>query len=271
MKTSLLALIAAALLWASFAAWPAPHRAGAPAPAERVTYKTAEGTDLQLHVFPAANTSGPAAAILLFHGGGWRNGKPDQFYAQAQQFAARGMVAISAEYRLVGKGATTVDDCVEDAKAAYAWVRANAARLGIDPKRIAVGGGSAGGHLAAAVAASADKGAAPGAMVLFNPVLDVNVLSTGRKAKNPQGISPLGQVRPGLPPTIIFHGTADQTVPIEQSERFCAEMTKAGNTCKLVPFEGEKHGFFNRGAAASKTMADATSFLDSLGYLGSKR
>lgn len=58
-------------------------------------------------------------------------------------------------------------------------------------------------------------------------------------------ISPVAHVKPGIPPTIIFHGTADKTVPFENAERFTKLMKEAGNTCELVPFPGKGHGFFN--------------------------
>ncbi|NIQ76054.1 MAG: prolyl oligopeptidase family serine peptidase, partial [Nitrospinaceae bacterium] len=56
---------------------------------------------------------------------------------------------------------------------------------------------------------------------------------------------PCHHVRPGLPPTLVFHGTADKTVPFENAERFTRLMNESGNICELVPFEGRNHGFFN--------------------------
>jgi dipeptidyl aminopeptidase/acylaminoacyl peptidase len=85
-------------------------------------------------------------------------------------------------------------------------------------------------------------------MILFNPVIDttekgygVEKVGEARKTE----ISPCHHVRPGIPPTLIFHGTSDTTVPFENVERFTTLMTEAGNHCKLVAFEGRVHGFFN--------------------------
>ena len=109
-------------------------------------------------------------------------GTPEQFRDQSEYLATRGMVGIRVEYRTIPKGdegAPTV--CVQDAKSAMRWVRSHASELGIDPKRVGSGGGSAGGHLAAFVGMvegqddpNDDRNVSPkaNAMVLFNPVFD---------------------------------------------------------------------------------------------------
>lgn len=90
-------------------------------------------------------------ALVLFHGGGWTGGSPMQFNDQVTYLARRGMVCFQVEYRLVKDVPGPPLNCVHDAKSAMRWVRSHAGELGIDPKRIAAGGGSAGGHLAAFV------------------------------------------------------------------------------------------------------------------------
>ncbi|MGB2011452.1 MAG: alpha/beta hydrolase, partial [Akkermansiaceae bacterium] len=91
-------------------------------------------------------------AIVFFFGGGWVGGKPSQFYVQAAYLASRGMVAISASYRTKKSHKVEPSGCVEDGKSAIRYIRKHAAELGIDPDQLAVGGGSAGGHVAAATA-----------------------------------------------------------------------------------------------------------------------
>jgi acetyl esterase/lipase len=171
------------------------------------------------------------------------------------------------------------------------WVRANAARLGIDPERIAVGGGSAGGHLAASVAtlpgldtAKDDKSVSclPNALVLFNPGtvmapfpgLDLKGFGAGldkaRFGCEPTEISPIHHVKKGTPPTIIFHGKADTTVPYSTVEKFAEVMKATGNRCDLIGYEGQPHGFFNKSKYA-ETLAGADDFLVSLGYLPAKK
>ena len=92
-------------------------------------------------------------------------------------------------------------------------------------------------------------------MVLYNPVTDLqDVYNIPRLslliAGDAAAVSPLAHIKAGAPRTIIFHGEDDVTVPITQSEAFCAAMTAAGNQCELSRFAGEGHVFFNAGRPA---------------------
>ena len=117
------------------------------------TYRQVGSTELKVWIFePADKATQPRPAIVFFFGGGWTGGTPAQFEPQSRHLASRGMIALVADYRVKSRQDAKPADCVADAKACVRWVRANAGRLGIDPTRLAVGGGSAGGHLAAAVA-----------------------------------------------------------------------------------------------------------------------
>jgi acetyl esterase/lipase len=120
------------------------------------TYKQVGEVTLKIDIFePKQKDSAKKyPAIVFFFGGGWVGGSPGQFYRQCEYLAGRGMIAMSAEYRVKSRHQTTPAECVKDGKSAVRWIRANAARLDIDPDRIAAGGGSAGGHVAAAVATS---------------------------------------------------------------------------------------------------------------------
>ena len=256
------------------------------------TYRKVGETELKVWIFEPAQKSGkPLPAIVFFFGGGWVGGSPTQFEPQSRHLAGRGMVAIVADYRVKTRQDAKPADCVSDAKACVRWVRANASRLGIDPERIAVGGGSAGGHLAASTAtvpglddAKDDKSVSclPNAPVLFNPGtvmapfpgLDLKGFGAGLdKAKfgcEPTEISPLHHVKKGTPPTIIFHGKADTTVPYSTVEKFAEVMKTAGNRCELIGYEGQPHGFFNK-AKYAETLAATDAFLVSLGYLPAKK
>ena len=249
-------------------------------------YKTVGDTKLELFIFSPEGhqPKDRRPAILFFFGGGWTNGTPKQFEPHCRMLAAKGMVALTADYRVASRHQVKVVDCVRDAKSAVRWVRQNAKRLGIDPKRIAAGGGSAGGHLAAATATLPEFeepsenikiSSRPNALVLFNPALVLTlsgaalpITRTGVEAKR---ISPDEHIRKGTPPTIIFHGKADTTVPYATVELFTRKMQAAGNRCELVGFEGQTHGFFNYGRGENKmyekTTAEMIRFLASLGYL----
>ncbi len=254
------------------------------------TYKTVDGVQLKLWIFTPKDqqTTNRLAAIVFFFGGGWSSGSPQQFEEQCRYLAGRGMVAITADYRVKTRQNVKPFQCVEDARSAIRWVRANATKLGIDPNRIAAGGGSAGGHLAAATAfitefdvpsENKDISATPNALVLFNPALVLapldgyNFAGNGGRATEerfgtkPEKISPAHHVKQGAPPTIIFHGKADTTVPYITAEAFTAEMKKVGNRCELVGFDGAPHGFFNREPFFTQTQKAADTFLVSLGWL----
>jgi acetyl esterase/lipase len=254
--------------------------------ADSRVYKTISETKLRLHIYQPANRKPDTRlpAIVFFFGGGWRNGTPAQFAEHCKYLAARGMVAITAEYRVKARHNVTPLECIADAKSALRWVRKNAGDLGIDSNRLAAGGGSAGGHLAAATATVSgfdDKGedlkvsAVPNALVLFNPALDVSNIPAdygfGDKAV---AASPLQNVKAKLPPTIIFHGTADKTVPFAQATNFCAAMKQHGNACEVKAYEGRDHGFFNFGRGDGEdfktTVHAMDEFLVSRGYLKAK-
>jgi len=264
----------------------APNPTSLPGADSRV-YKTIGEVKLYLHVFRPPNSPKPPGkserlpAIVFFFGGGWTNGTVNQFVKHSEYLASRGMVAVVADYRVKSRHGVTPVECVADAKSAIRWLRSHASELGIDVSRIVAAGGSAGGHLAAATALVQgldEKGedpkisSAPNALVLFNPALDLSasrmIEVIGRQALE---ISPLQYVRAGAPPTIIFHGTADTTVPFKQAEDFCAAMKKHGNRCELVSYEGRAHGFFNFGRGDGQdfntTLRATDEFLVSLGYL----
>jgi acetyl esterase/lipase len=246
------------------------------------TYRKVGSTELKLWIFGESNPKAPKPAIVFFFGGGWNSGSPDQFENQARHFAKRGMIAITADYRVKSRHGIQVVECVKDAKAAIAWVRENAQRLGIDPNKIAASGGSAGGHLAAATGTISGFGSdeRPNAMILFNPGATLapiagwqppgdakDRLSTERFGVEAQVISPAHHIGPHTPPTLILHGKKDTTVPYASVVAFESEMKKAGRPCKLVGYEGAGHGFFNRGEHFTKTLVEADAFLVELGWL----
>lgn len=235
-------------------------------------YKTVGDVKLKMWIYtPAGHDFSKARrpAIVFFFGGGWKAGTPSQFETQCQYLASRGMVAATADYRVATRHGVMADACVEDAKSAVRWLRASAGKLGIDPDRICAAGGSAGGHTACCTALiegfdspSEDKSVSsvPNALALFNPAVMIAPLDgfdesglaeekfadiAGRTGVPPSRISPIHHVRAGLPPTIIFHGKADPTVPYATVQEFSRRMSAAGNHCELKGFEKAAHGFFN--------------------------
>ena len=97
------------------------------------------------------------------------------------------------------------------------------------------------------------------ALLVALTALALSSIATLSSAEAPAKLKPInvkGFGAKGIVPTIIFHGTADKTVPFENAERFAKLMKEAGNACVLVPFEGKDHGFFN-GSLFRKGNSDA--------------
>ena len=265
---------------------------------ETVTYKKTDEMDLKLWIFYPKNhkKKSKAASIVFFFGGGWNGGTPAQFNEQAKFLQKRGMVSILADYRVKSRNNTQAIYCLKDAKSAIRWVRQNARKIGVDPNRIVASGGSAGGHLAAATGTiplhdeygeNLKISSKPNAMILFNPVL---ILAPTREFNNsyswpankvlnlkqrigvePKSFSPYHFVNENTPPTVIFHGKKDKTVPYESVKFFDMKMKKFNNKSKLYLYEGEEHGFFNyqrkNQGPFNDTMLKAEKFLIDLGYV----
>lgn len=235
---------------------------------ERV-YKTVGDVQLKLRIFTSQpSEKRPRPAVVFFFGGGWRAGSPSQFEPHCRYLASRGLLAATADYRVASRHGVTADACVEDAKSAVRWLRQNASQLSIDPDRICAGGGSAGGHIACCTAVIAGLEAAgedqsissrPNALALFNPALMLAPLDgfdfefpadkaaslAKRTGVPPVDISPVHHVKTNLPPTIIFHGEADTTVPIATVREYERRAVTKGNACQVIGYADAPHGFFN--------------------------
>ena len=261
---------------------------------QTVPYKTVKKEDgttdtLDLNVFyPVGHQkTDQAPCVVFFFGGGWNGGSPKQFYKHCEYFASRGMVAISAEYRTKKSHNVQPKICVLDGKSAIRWVRENAAKLGIDPDQVVAGGGSAGGHVATAVAACQEleessnqpkTSCIPNALVLFNPVYDNGPEGYGhdRVKEYWKIFSPRHNLHPNMPPTIAFFGTEDKLIPVATTQSFQSAMEKFGVRYDNHLYEGQPHGFFNFGRSKgdtnyfTDTVQKSDLFLASLGILEGK-
>lgn len=196
-------------------------------PTRKISYKKVGDKELYLHLFEPKGYSptDKRSCFMAIHGGAWAGGEPRRFYSIVNEFVNKGMVGISIQYRLIKSGTTTtVFDCVKDGRSAVRFVRQHAAELGIDPQRIVVSGGSAGSHVAAGTAMfdhidettdDTHVSSMPNALVLYYPVIDTSTEGYGNKTIGSrwQELSPLHQIKSGLPPTIVFHGTGDTVTP----------------------------------------------------------
>ncbi len=237
------------------------------------------GRDEKLDVYlpTSRNSAKPLPVIVMIHGGGWVGGKKDaaRELQAGVAFVRAGYVAVSVEYYKDRGNAwpTNIQDC----KNAVRWVRAHAEELQIDPDRIGVMGGSAGGHLALMVAYTGDHpefqagSLYPGVSDKVSACLDLYGISNlltrqgADKTGKPNGdlrtshalfpesrehapekwklASPITHVSAASPPTLIIHGVADTTVDRDQSSELAASLKKAGVEHELMIVPGIGHAF----------------------------
>jgi acetyl esterase/lipase len=221
-----------------------------------------EKADLYL---PEASPNPRVPAVVIIHGGGWSGG--DKRAAReiniGTNLALHGYIGMSINYLLSRNGHVTWPSNLHDCKTAVRWLRKNADRLGVNPERIGVIGGSAGGHLTVMLAVTGleDRLDPPGpwgeyscrvqcAVDLYGPT---DLLQRGeakwlgkKQAEAPElyrAASPTSYVDLSDPPILILHGTADKTVDLKQSELFADALKKAGAPHELVVIEGAPHTF----------------------------
>jgi alpha-L-fucosidase 2 len=195
------------------------------------------------------------------HGGGWTGGDKtsgvDPLFAP---FSKAGVGWFSINYRLAPKH--RYPDAVEDVEAAIRWVKEHAAEFNVDPKRLALLGESAGGHLVVMAVVRANDDTRVAAAIPFYAPVDL-VSDTERRgglslslrdlfgrsyevnevvAQLLREASPINFVHPGLPPFLLAHGTADMSVPYSQSVQLQAKLKAAGVSCDLITIDDGVHG-----------------------------
>lgn len=222
--------------------------------------------------------------VVYIHGGGWAGGHTRQsgafsdFPGVLADLAARGFAVASLEYRLSGEAPFPA--AIDDVKTAIRFLRANAVRFGIDPSRVALWGGSAGGHLAALAAVScgggptgADKSnpsvsdCVQGAVSWYGihdiaampprpvPSAESRFLdcgSTACPADRVAAASPVNFVDAKDPPMLLMHGSKDVVVPVNQSELFAARLRAARVPVELEIIPDVGHSWVGADPAATR-------------------
>ena len=251
-----------------------------------IEFANPDNQHLQVNVARPKGGDGLLPAVVCIHGGGFRAGKRESYDRLCVTLAERGYVAITVTYRLAP--AYPFPAAVQDCKAAVRWLRANAAKYHVDPARIGVTGGSAGGHLAQFLGVTAgvkefegegnpDRSSAVACVVNFYGPSDLTKsygasvdaaevlplffggdLSTKRR-EHITG-SPLYWVTPNAAPTLCVHGTEDKYVACEQAGWIVDRLKASAIEAELLTLEGAGHGF--KGADLEKAEKALMAFFD---------
>jgi acetyl esterase/lipase len=227
-----------------------------------VTY-AGPARELAIDIFePEASTS--RTAIVIFHGGGLRAGARAAVHNRAAALAEHGFVACAAEYRLLSEAPWPAP--LDDALAAFEWVRSHGDELAIDPKRVVVQGQSAGGYLAlllgarlhpAAVVAyyasiglypepapaEAGSGPSPIEQAPDGTIPSYRVLGDDLDGEHISDVSPIRQIDGDSPPTLLFHGGSDWMLRPFSSVIFYDRLVALGVPVELHLLAGQSHEF----------------------------
>jgi len=218
-----------------------------------IEYKNIDGKSLQLDMYIPKNLVKPAPLLVFIHGGAWAHGKRSDYLTYLIPFAQQGYITATVSYRLVNDSINTYPACAEDIRDAVQWFFQNGEKYGYNPDKIALIGGSAGGHLSLLgaygwhpFAEKQDSVAAPlhkikavvdiyGPFDLTTPYSQTQRLVTrfiGHSYKERPELyreaSPMTFLDKTDPPTLILHGTADNLVPISQSDTLKARLDRLG-------------------------------------------
>ena len=226
-----------------------------------VEYGQTPTEKLLLDVFEP-NENGTFPIAIYVHGGGWMGGdkaNPDDAPA-LEMLKKAGFVSFSINYRLAPKYRWPA--CLNDVETAIRWVKANAKKYKGDPTKIVLMGYSAGGQLATFASTVVDESITVQAVIGYAPLTDFvqelpkrgNILGSAQRGllNRPQeltleslgmlkALSPINYIRPGLPPYLLVHGDADQSVPYEQSLLFQTKLRTNDVRCDLITIPGAPH------------------------------
>ena len=228
--------------------------------AQTFIYRNLQPEPLRLFVVQPDNgrTNDQRPAMIFFFGGSWTRGNPTKSIGWARMAAQWGLVGIAPDYRTAERFGSTPVESTADARAALRWVQDHATELGVDKNKIVVGGSSAGGHLALWTGITkAPYGSPPeespvlkpAALVLISAPGDTTPAAWGNDPKATQrfgphigDVSPLQNLDAKMPPTIMFHGDADKTVPYPLAVALHRRLVATSNICEFITIPGGGHG-----------------------------
>jgi acetyl esterase/lipase len=235
-------------------------------PDETLIYKETSTRPLDVHIFRARAGPPLGATVILFHGGGFHSGWPEEFFPLATALTAAGHTIFVPAYRLQRADGATWDQEFEDALDAIAWTRKHAEAFGGNPNTLVIGGSSAGAHLAAAAVTvppptGRERPPAVGLLLIAAYVDSAEASAraqrrateTSRLRKlllgEPQDVfegrseasSPLAHLHAGVPPALLLLGAEDRLWPA--AREFCETLTELGGRCRAKAYPGAGHAF----------------------------
>jgi acetyl esterase/lipase len=225
-----------------------------------IEYKNISGKSLELDIYKPRDLNGPAPLLVFIHGGAWKSGNRSDYLVYLISFARKGYVTATVSYRLLAD--SIYPACIEDISDAVEWLYCNYEKYGYDRDRIALIGGSAGGHLATlagygwkkpamidesiSFAGNADGRRIKAIVDIYGPVDLTTVYARthplvtsliGKSYEESPGqyanASPVRYLDKNDPPTLILHGTSDRLVPVSQSDNLKASLDSLGVPCTL--------------------------------------
>jgi acetyl esterase/lipase len=248
---------------------------------ENVGIHTASGRTLQVDIFYPENPSGPVPSLLFLPGGGWRTADRAPLKERfGLHMAEHGYLFVAGEYRVMEEAPWPAQ--IQDVKTIIRWMRVHHDKLGIDPAAIVLGGKSAGGHLALLAAGAQgievfeagseypEVGSEVAAVIGVAPVSDLTEWArrptmTPLFGEHPsadviRAASPISYASAAYPPTLLIHGTADDTVPHAMTVAMYEALKQAGVPVDLHLYAGQDH-FFDREPRCGEAVAHAMAFF----------
>lgn len=227
-----------------------------------VVYKTIDSTSLKLDIYHSKKLNNNAPLIIFIHGGAWKKGDKHDYLVYLTSYAEKGYVTATIQYRFAGSAKYPAQ--LLDVQSAVVWLKQHADEYHIDPNKVALVGGSAGGHLAMMNAYSnsnyivtEENEFSPKVQALVNFYGPSNLVDVAEKDKPTveyligktedeapelyKEASPIYFISKSAPPTITFHGTLDELVPYAQSDRLHEKLQEAGVPSYYHKLEGWPH------------------------------
>jgi acetyl esterase/lipase len=255
-----------------------------------LVYASPGGRDLHLDLFLPEASEGPLPVVVFVQGSGYNGNNKVHFWREAAELARRGFAGVTIEHRGAVQDSARWPAQLEDAEAALDWISSHGRSLSFDPARVVAVGISSGAHIAAMLA-SVRAGSRPrvrGA-VLINGPLDLAYFGENRVRSADYGVwldtevfapllgaahgdapeawlraSPATHLHAGNAPVLIIHGTADGTLPIQQSRRYYDAARAAGAAAEFVEVQDGGHEMTNA-FAFSRVLELTAGFVQGVG------